>query len=143
MKNRLRHPKWQILLYILVVLVWISGLAQAGEVTVSSRITHEVLNGFYIDKGTDHGLRQGLTGSLQFDDGQVLDFEVVQATRKLAMLRFAGPSDKQERLVGQAVQLVFERDSPDVENKDRESPAKSSVTANNDMFVPLLAPPQW
>jgi len=143
MKNRLRHLHWQILLYKLVLIVWLSGLAQAGQVSVSSRITHKVSDGFYVDEGTDQGLQQGLFGSMQLNDGRILEFEVAQATKKLAMLRIAGSADKQEGLVGQVVQLIFERDLSNVKSREQESPAKSSQIAENDTFVPLLAPSQW
>jgi len=68
---------------------------------------------------------------------------VVQVTRKLATLRLAGHSDRQEGLVGQAVELVFERDTPEEQSRDKKSPTNSLATADNDRFVPLLAPPQW
>jgi len=143
MKKRIRHQRWRILLYIPVVLVCLSGLARAGEARVNARITHEILNGFYVDKGTDEGLHQGLSGSLRFDDGRIIEFEVVQATRKLAILRLAGLSGKQEVLIGRAVELVFERDEPKEQDKDQKSQTKSSVTTNDGRFVPLLAPSQW
>jgi hypothetical protein len=128
---------------MLVLIGWLSGFARAGQVTVSSRITNEVSNGFYINKGTDQGLRQGMIGSLQFDDGRILEFEVVQATRTLAMLRLAGTSEKQEGLIGKSVELVFEQDTRQEQDTDKKPPTKSSATADNDRFVPLLAPPQW
>ena len=134
---------WRILPYIPVVFVCLGGLASAGEVTMNARITHEISNGFYVDKGTDQGLRQGLSGSLRFDDGRILEFEVIQVTRKLAMLCFAGHSDKQDGLIGQSVELVFERKEPDQQNKDEKSPKNPPATADDDRFVPLLAPPQW
>ena len=143
MTNRSRHLQRQILLCMLVMLVWLDGFTYAGQTTLSSHITHEVSNGFYIDKGTDEGLRQGLFGSLQFEDGRVFEFEVVQVTKQLAMLRIVGAVDKQKGLAGQAVRLVFERDSQYLENKGQDSPAESSEIVDNDTFVPLLAPPEW
>ena len=134
---------WRILPYIPVVFVCLGGLAHADNVTMNARITHEISNEFYVDKGTDQGLRQGLSGSLRFDDGRILEFEVIQVTRKLAMLRFAGHSDKQDGLIGQSVELVFERKEPDQQNKDEKSPKNPPATADDDRFVPLLAPPQW
>ena len=127
----------------MVVLTWFGGSASAGEVTVNARITHEVSDGLYVDKGTDQGLQQGLVGSLQLDDGRILEFEVVQATKKLAMLHLAGPSDKQEELIGMTVRLVFERDFSDVDFKEQESSAKPKKITENDTFVPLLAPSEW
>jgi len=143
MKNGLQYSITYNLFYIWFVLPCFGGLASAGEVTISTRITHEVSDGFYVDKGTDQGLQQGLIGSLQLDDGRILEFEVAQATKKLAMLRLTRPADKQQQIVGQTVQLVFERDLSYTQNKNQKSPAKSSQTAENDSFVPLLAPPQW
>lgn len=127
----------------MAVLIWFCETASAGGVTVSARITHEVSDGFYVDKGTDEGLRQGLTGSMQLDDGRIFEFEVVQATNKLAMMRITGTAGKQDKLVGQTVQLVFDRDASEVENKDQNSPANTSQIVDNDAFVPLLAPAQW
>jgi hypothetical protein len=145
MKNRLRHYRWQILLYTLIVLAWLGGLARAGEDTVSSRITYEIQDGIYVDKGADEGLRQGIFGSLRFDDGRVLEFEVLHVARKSALLRLAGRSARQERLAGQLVELVFQQGLPDEKdkNEDRESSTESSATVDDDKFVPLLAPPQW
>ncbi len=143
MKKRLRNSKSKIFLYISFVITLFGGLASAGEVTVNARITHGISNGFYVDKGSDQGLRQGLSGSLRFDDGRIFEFEAIQVTRKLAMLRFAGHSDKQEGLIGQAVELVFERKEPDEQNKDEKSPKNPPATADDERFVPLLAPPEW
>ncbi|OHB63858.1 MAG: hypothetical protein A2168_08865 [Planctomycetes bacterium RBG_13_50_24] len=143
MKKKLSNYKRKIFLYISGVLIMFSGLAHADNVTMNARITHEISNEFYVDKGTDQGLRQGLSGSLRFDDGRILEFEVIQVTRKLAMLRFAGHSDKQDGLIGQSVELVFERKEPDQQNKDEKSPKNPPATADDDRFVPLLAPPQW
>jgi hypothetical protein len=127
----------------MAVFIWFGGSASAGEVTENARITNEVSDGFYVDKGTEQGLRQGLAGSMQLDDGRIVEFEVVQTTNKLALLRITGSARKQEKLVGQTVQLVFERDESDVENKDQKSPANSSQIAENEPFVPLLAPVKW
>jgi hypothetical protein len=143
MKKRLRHYRCKIFLSFPVVFTLFSGLALADEVTVNARITHEISNGFYVDKGTDQGLRQDMTGSLRLDDGRILEFEVVQVTRKLAIVRLTGHSDKKERLVGQAVELVFEKDTAEEQNRDQKSPANSSATTDNERFVPLLAPPEW
>jgi hypothetical protein len=143
MNNRKRHPVGKIFLYLMVVFIFFCRPASAGEVTESARITNEVSDGFYVDKGTEQGLRQGLSGSMQFDDGRIVEFEVVQATNKLAMLRITGSAGKQEKLVGQTIQLVFERDESDVEKKDQKSPANASQIAENEPFVPLLAPVQW
>lgn len=143
MKNRKTQAAGKFFLYLMVVLIWFGKSASAGEVTESARITNEVSDGFYVNKGTEQGLRQGLSGSMQLDDGRIVEFEVVQATKKLAILRIAVSAGKQEKLVGQTVQLVFERDESDVENKDQKSPANSSQIAENEPFVPLLAPAQW
>jgi hypothetical protein len=145
MKNRLRHYCWRILLYTLIIFAWLDGLALAGEVTVSSRITYEIRDGIYVDKGSDEGLRQGLFGSLRFDDGHVLDFEVLHVATKSALLRLAARPTRKKRLAGQMVELVFEQSSPDQEEKDKplKSPAASPANASDDKFVPLLAPPQW
>ena len=91
------------------------------------------------------GRRQGLFGSMRFDDGRVLEFEVLNVARKSAMLRLAGRSAKQERLAGQAVELVFEQSPPDQESKDksRQSPIAFPANVSDDKFVPLLAPPKW
>lgn len=142
MKKRLRNCKSKIFLCFPVVLTFFSGLVLADEVTINARITHEISNGFYIDKGTDQGLQQGLSGSLLFDDGRIFEFEVVQVTRKLAVLRLAGRSDKQEQLIGRVVKLVFEGKVSE-QNKDQKSSINSTVASDNERFVPLLAPPEW
>jgi len=143
MINRKRQSAGKILLYLTVVLIWLGGFAYAGEVTESARITNEVSDGFYVDKGTEQGLRQGLSGSMQLDDGRIFEFEVVQATKKLAILRITGSAGKQDKLVGQTVQLVYERDTSEAESKNQKSPANSSQVVDNEPFVPLLAPVQW
>lgn len=143
MNNRKRQATIKFFLYLMAVFIWFGETAPAGEVTENARITNEVSDGFYVDKGTDEGLRQGLSGSMQFDDGRIFEFEVVQATNKLAIMRITGSADKQEKLVGQTVQLVFERDISDVEDKDQKSSANASHIAENEPFVPLLAPVKW
>jgi hypothetical protein len=143
MNKRLRNSKRKIFLYISVVLVSLGRLAHAGQVTVTARITNELSNGFYVDKGTDQGLRQGTSGSLRFDDGQIFEFEAIEATSKLAILRLAREPEKQEKLVGRTVELSFEQDTKGQQKQDEKSPAAPPATANDERFVPLLAPAQW
>jgi hypothetical protein len=143
MDKRLRNIKGKIFLYISVVLVFFGELTHAKEVTVTARITNELSNGFYVDKGTDQELRQGMSGSLRFDDGRIIEFEVIEATRKLAMLRLSGESDKQEKLVGRTVELTFEQDTKGQQNQDEKSSVSSPATVKDEKFVPLLAPAQW
>jgi hypothetical protein len=143
MDKRLRNSKGKIFPYISVVLAFFGGLAHAGEVAVTARIMNELSNGFYVDKGTDQGLRQGMSGSLRFDDGQIIEFEVIEATRKLAILRFSGESDNQQKLVGRTVELTFEQDTKARQKQDEKSPASSPAAVKDERFVPLLAPAQW
>jgi hypothetical protein len=140
MKKRKRHHGEKILLCIMILLVRFSEPVSAGQVAVNARITHEISNGFYIDKGTDQGLRQGISGTMRLDNGRMLEFDVTQATKKLAILRLTSPPGKEDRLVGQTVELVFERDSSESENKSDKS---SLTTVDDESFVPLLAPQRW
>ncbi|MFH1718584.1 MAG: hypothetical protein ABIF19_14615 [Planctomycetota bacterium] len=141
MKSRFRHRRWLILPGALAAIILLCGHARAVEVTVSGRITHELATGVYVDKGTDHGLRQGILGSLRLNDGRMLEFEVLQATRNVAILRLVGRVNDQEKLIDQAVELVFEQLTP--EDKDAESPTQYSPGGDDKSFVPLLAPPSW
>ncbi|TKJ36979.1 MAG: hypothetical protein CEE38_08730 [Planctomycetes bacterium B3_Pla] len=140
MSSRSGHIRQRVLLSSLTAIVWLAGSAQAREVTISSRITYEIREGLYVDKGSDDGLRQGLFGSVRFDDGQVLGFEVLHAAEKSALLRLTGPA-KNERLAGQTVELVFEHSAPDQESKTEDG--KSSTNKDDDKFTPLLAPAGW
>ncbi len=130
-----------VYLSALLGFAWLAGIAVADETTVTGRITYEVREGLYVDRGTDDGLRQGLLGSLRLDDGRVLEFEVLNAARKSAMLRLPGRPAGKEKLVGQMVDLVFEQSSSDQESGSKES--KSSESKDGDKFVPLLAPADW
>ncbi len=133
---------WQyILLSAILGLTWLAGIAPAREITVTSRITYEVREGLYVDRGTDDGLRQGLLGSFRLSDGRVLEFEVLNATSKSAMLRLPGRPEGKEKLVGQMVELVFEQGSSDQDRGSEDS--KSPKSKDGDKFVPLLAPADW
>lgn len=145
MSNGLRDLRWHILLSGLLLLVRLAGPVRASEVTVSGRITYEILDGLYVDIGADEGLRQGLIGSIRFDDGRVLEFEVLNATRTTALLRLSSPFTRGERFVGQAVELIFEQTAQyrDAVGEKRESSTVPSTSAGDEKFIPLLAPPEW
>ena len=140
MRNKVKS-QWQILLSASIVLVWLAGHAQAREVSVSGHITYEVREGVYVDRGADEGLRQGLLGSMRLDDGLMLEFEVLNAARKSALLRLMARPTGSTRLIGRAVELVFQQTSAEKESKNEDD--NSSAGKDDETFVPLLAPPQW
>lgn len=141
MRSRFRHHRWLIVILVLVLLSVLSKRIQAAEVTVSARITHELATGVYVDKGTDHGLQEGLLGSLRLSDGRMLEFEVLQVTKSISILRLISRPADREKLINQVVELVFEKQPG--ENKDVEPSTKLSSNADDEKFVPLLAPPSW
>lgn len=130
---------------MLVVLVWLAQTAGATETIVTGRITYEIHDGLYVNRGADDGLRQGMLGSLRFDDGSAFAFEVLNVARQSALLRLTNGPPRRERLVGQMIELIFEQVSTGVKNEDKspESSAESKPDADGGQFVPLLAPPQW
>jgi hypothetical protein len=91
----------------LILLALLAGAASAAENTIHGRITYEAQEGVYVNVGTDGGLTQGLTGTLQFEDGRTVEFEVLHAARQSALLRLPGYPWAQ-RLLDHAVQLTFE-----------------------------------
>lgn len=137
----LRDYRWQILLKALALFAGPTGLVSAREVTVSSLITYEIKDGFYVDKGADDGLSQNLLGSMRLDNGSILEFEVLHVTRKTALLRLVNTSADSNRLVGRTVELVFEQSLIDQDSKDYKD--ESSTITNDDKFIPLLSPPDW
>ncbi len=141
MKSGFRHNYWLIVTVASAVLMILCGRIQAAEVTVSARITHELATGIYVDKGTDHGLQQGLLGSLRLNDGRMLEFEVLQATRNTSTLRIINRPVDIQRLLDKVVELIFEKQQD--KDTDAESSTRHSLNADNEKFVPLLAPPSW
>ena len=145
MKYEKRRLWRQILPWALTVLAWASALAFADEASLSARITYEIPDGVYIDKGTDQGLTQGCTGTLRLDDGRMLEFEVLNAAKQSALLRLAGSTPTQDKLAGRLVELAFEKDtSAQEETQDANEPStKKPARSFEGDFVPLLAPPSW
>ncbi|MHC4351226.1 MAG: hypothetical protein ACYS0H_00785 [Planctomycetota bacterium] len=142
--SRSSDPGWRVLLGMLSVFVWLAQTAGATEVVVSGRITYEIRDGIYVNRGADDGLRQGMLGSLRFDDGGVFAFEVLNVARESALLRLTSRPARRQRLAGLMIELVFEQVSPSDENKDKSGESSAESTSDRqDEFVPLLAPPQW
>lgn len=122
---------------------------QAQEIVLSARVTYEISDGIYVDKGSDEGLQKGFFGTLRLDDGQVYQFEVLHAAGKSALLRLSGGPAATQKLAGRPVELSFEQNQS---NKSDTRPA-NDPNANKDQaptagplesdFVPLLAPPSW
>jgi hypothetical protein len=151
----------------LMILAFLVGVGSADQTTVHGRVTYEAQEGVYVNVGTDGGLVQGLTGTLQFEDGRTVEFEVLHAARQSALLRLVGYPWAQ-RLLDQAVQLTFEPRSTEQttpgqgsENKSQKEPPTTSPVSgaspapgpegrgtaglrvgDGKEFVPLLTPVQ-
>jgi hypothetical protein len=135
----------RILLLAMTFLACPLRLAHAGEVSLSARITYEIPDGVYVDKGTEQGLKQGCTGTLRLDDGRMLEFEVLHAVKQSALLRLAGGSATQDKLAGRLAEMAFETDTAapkGAQDANEPSRRKSAASLDGD-FVPLLAPPSW
>jgi hypothetical protein len=146
MKHRSSHLYWQILLCALTALAWAPALAHAEETVLSTRITYEIPDGVYVDKGTEHGLKHGLYGTLRLDDGQVLDFEVLHAVKQSALLRLANRPATQDKLAGRLVEMAFETDAAaqtGVQDTNEPSTSRKPTASLDGDFVPLLAPSTW
>ena len=121
----------------------------ATEAMVQGRITFEAQAGVYVDVGTEQGLRSGLSGTLQFDDGRMFTFEVLSVERQSALLRLAAYRGG-ESLTGRMVKVIFPQESlaqaektrakPKDPNGSAESPTAFSRSGRQEEFVPLLAP---
>jgi hypothetical protein len=108
-----------------------------------------VQDGVYVNIGADEGLRPGLSGTLQLDDGQAFTFEVLSAERQAALLRLAGYRGG-ARLAGRMVQVIFAQESagpaartrvqPRDPNASSPSGSTSGRAGREEEFVPLLAP---
>lgn len=140
---------WRLLFCVMIFLAYPLTFAQAGEVVLSARITYEISDGIYVDKGSDDGLQKGFFGTLRLDDGQVLQFEVLHAAGKSALLRLSGGPAAKQKLAGRPVELSFEQN---LSNNNDTQPAndpntnKGQASAAQPLesdFVPLLAPPSW
>jgi hypothetical protein len=121
----------------------------AAETTRQGRVTYEAQDGVYVNVGADQGLRSGLSGTLQLDDGQAFTFEVLAAERESALLRLAGYRGG-ARLAGRMVQVIFAPDSSRPVGKAQDaaqdpngsstSPVAPGRAGRTEEFVPLLAP---
>jgi len=151
MKTKTRRYRWCRAAGSLILLALLARVGSAAENTVHGRITYEAQEGIYVNVGTDGGLTQGLTGTLQFEDGRTVQFEVLHAARQSALLRLPGYPWAQ-RVLDHAVQLTFEPRSTaqttsgqGSENKpQKDPPTASSAPRASDTreFVPLLTPVQ-
>ena len=132
MKTKTRRYRWCRAAGSLILLALLARVGSAAENTVHGRITYEAQEGIYVNVGTDGGLTQGLTGTLQFEDGRTVQFEVLHAARQSALLRLPGYPWAQ-RVLDHAVQLAFEPRSaaqtapgPASETKSQKEPPKAS-----------------
>ncbi len=151
MKTKMRRYRWCRAASSLILLALLARAGSAAENTVHGRITYEAQEGVYVNVGTDGGLAQGLTGTLQFEDGRTAEFEVLHAARQSALLRLPAYPWAQ-RVLDQAVQLTFESRSaeqstsgPGSEDKPQKPLPPTSRTpgaSDANEFVPLLAPVQ-
>ncbi len=132
-----------------VALAVLAARAGAAETLVQGRVTYEAPDGIYIDAGTDQGLRSGLSGTLQLDDGRTFEFEVSHAGRQSALLRLAGYGGG-VRLVGRMVEVIPRQESlgQGVKMREKSDDPNDVSRSSNDShssggrqeFVPLLAP---
>ncbi len=151
MKTKTQRYRWHMAASSLMILAFLVGVGSADQTTVHGRVTYEAQEGVYVNVGTDGGLVQGLTGTLQFEDGRTVEFEVLHAARQSALLRLVGYPWAQ-RLLDQAVQLTFEPRSTEQTTtpqgaeprSQKEPPTTSAAPGTSDAkeFVPLLAPVQ-
>jgi hypothetical protein len=152
MKTKIQQDRWGRAAASLVLLALLALLADpvsGAQTTVDGRVTYEAQEGIYVNIGTDGGLVPGLTGTLQFEDGRTVAFEVLHTARQSALLRLAGYPWNQ-RLRDRSVQLAFEPPSTEpntpahrAEPKSPEKPPPTSPApgaAQAQEFVPLLAP---
>ncbi len=147
MKTTTIHCGWLIL--AVAALSTLASPAGAAETTVHTRITHEAQDGIYIDAGTDQGLCSGRVGTLQLEDGQTFEIEVLDAERQSALLRLAGYRGG-ARLVGRMVDVTLAQPSLPQSDKTREKlkdpndaaqpQGTSGRAGGEESFVPLLAP---
>jgi hypothetical protein len=144
MKKKVRDCRLQFFLSTLALFFGLTELVRAREVTVNCLVTYEIKDGIYVDKGTDDGLRQNISGSMRFGNGNIQDFEVLYVTKKTALLKLVNTPSNINKLAGQSVQLIFEQT---LSNQDSNVAQEKSATdttnissTNDDKFVPLLAP---
>ena len=146
----MRRPlksKYTTWICVCLALIGPPGTGRASEMeTIHGRITYQIPDGIYVNVGTDQGLRQGLSGSVLFDDGHTVAFEVLQAARNTALLRLDGLDGIPGSLREHSIDLVFEQTeqseqrapTKNTQNKDRDSSVPPSP--DTEPFVPLLAP---
>jgi hypothetical protein len=140
---------WLILAAVVTVPALAGPVAGAAEARVQGRITQDTQDGVYIDAGIDQGLRPGLTGTLQLDDGRTFAFEVVHVEKQSALLRLPAYRS-QERLSGRAVEIILSGEprsqtkgkpaKPNDPNGVADSSKKGPGRDGQEKFIPLLAP---
>jgi len=146
MKNKIFALRLEIQLYLpaLCVCGWSAGIASAEEITVSCRVTYEAREGIYVNRGADDGLRQGTAGTLRFENGRVLEFDVLHVARTSALLHLTSPFPEDEHYIGRTVQLTFKQTFAREEDEKAGRPLNEKAkSADDGDFVPLLAPPPW
>ena len=151
MKTKIQRYRWYMAASSLILLALLTGVGSAAPTTVPGRVTYEAQEGVYVNVGTDGGLVQGLTGTVQFEDGRTVEFEVLHAAKQSVLLRLAG-YPWAEPLLDRAVQITFEprntEQTATAQTSQPESPkgppAASPAPGASDAkdFVPLLAPVQ-
>ena len=153
MKTTTQQYRWCTVISTLILLATGAGAGAAAQTTVKvrGRVTYEVQDGVYVNVGTDAGLAQGLVGTLQFEDGRTVEFEVLHAARQSALLRLVG-YPRTERLLDRSIELTFAPRSTDrttasrvgSEQARKEAAVSPPVPGGPDAkdFVPLLAPIQ-
>ncbi len=144
MKTEMQRYRWCMVGSGLILLAFLAPVAPAAETKVPGRVTYEAQEGIYVNVGTDGGLVQGLTGTLQFEDGRTVEFEVLHAAKQSALLRPAGYPWAQ-RLLNQSVQLAFEPRSATQTTGQGPEAARAKGEERTpppagQEFVPLLAP---
>ncbi|MHC4932073.1 MAG: hypothetical protein ACYTGV_07790 [Planctomycetota bacterium] len=97
----------------------------------TARVTQVTIDGFYVDAGTEAGLRVGDVVSVRRDGREIAKAEVLAASTGSARMRaLAGPAE--EPAVGDLVSFRG-RDVPPAPAAAEESPAENTAP-----FVPLL-----
>ncbi len=139
-KNSFLPKAWYWLCMCFIGVSLVSAARASNEdAAVHARITYEIPEGVYVNVGTDQCLQQGTTGSLVFDDGQIVSFEVRQVARNSALLHLARLEEGlPENLRERPVELLFDRQEPSEPESTIVDRASTVVEAKP--FVPLLAP---
>lgn len=110
------------------------GLAAPDEQEIVCRVAYITPDGFYVDAGTQRGLRERLVGAVRHDGTEIAKAEVVAASANSARLTIVSRTGSTDPVSGDTVHFLV----PAGAARPPEEGAGEKPPAGQEEFVPLL-----